>query len=89
MHVVKFLLLKAIVLETMVLVTPREVTEGCIGKRSVYKAKLNMASLSSLHEQLTLMPKGSTKAQAVLYEHAEDDNSSLATYIIGFGCILK
>lgn len=86
MLTVKYLLEKAIVLETMVLVPPKEVSKGSAGNDSISQANPNKASLKLLHEQLLLIPKVSKNAKFVLYENAEDDHSSLATDIIDFCC---
>ncbi|KAJ8618045.1 hypothetical protein MRB53_014231 [Persea americana] len=63
---VKFLLEKAVTLETMVLVIP--------------VAKSKVAQLRLLHEQLLLLSKGSTDARFVLKNLTEDDDSVLLTH---------
>lgn len=60
MHMVKFLLEKAVALKTMVLVTPKAGSKGYIRK--------HVAPMRLLHEQLLLLPKVSTTAQFVLQE---------------------
>ncbi|KAJ8617255.1 hypothetical protein MRB53_013441 [Persea americana] len=77
MMVVKFLLKKAVLLETIVLVTPKEGIEAYRRDESLSQAKPNVALL---HEQLLLLPKVSTNAQIVLHEHSEDDNSLFCTH---------
>lgn len=77
MMVVKFLLKKAVLLETIVLVTPKEGIEAYRRDESLSQAKPDVALL---HEQLLLLPKVSTNAQIVLHEHSEDDNSLFCTH---------
>lgn len=62
MEMVKFLLEKAVVLETMVLLTPKQ---GAMEN--------TVPPLRSLHEQLLLLPKVSTNVMFVLHEHEEDN----------------
>lgn len=67
MEMVKFLLEKAVVLETMVLVTPDEHMKSLLRKKGY--PRYRRASLRLLYKQLLLLPKASTNARIVLEEH--------------------
>lgn len=77
MELVKFLLEKAVVLEYMILVTPRKGINDSM--RTTPKISKE-AELRLLHEQLSLLPKASSNACIVLCEHSEDDNSFHPTH---------
>ncbi|RWR90839.1 F-box/LRR-repeat protein 13-like protein [Cinnamomum micranthum f. kanehirae] len=60
MQMVTFFLEKAVKLDTIVLVTPKEGTEGYV--------RYDEASFGFLHEQLLLLPKASRNARVVIQE---------------------
>lgn len=80
MQMVKFLLEKAVALETMVLVIPTEDIKGSPRNDYISQAKSKVARLRLLHEQLLLLSKESANARFVLKNHTEDDDSVLATH---------
>lgn len=73
MKLVQFLLEKAIMLESLILVTPEKGVENFSERNSASQTELDGARLSFLHEQLLLLPKASMDAQIVLYEYSEND----------------
>lgn len=82
MQLVKFFLEKAIVLESMVLVTPRKDINVALKKR--YSATSQTPSeelqLEHIQDQLLLLPKASFDAEIVLCEDGEDNNSLRPTH---------
>lgn len=79
MQMVKFLLQKAVALETMVLVIPKGGIKGSLRNDSIPQAKSNVAQLRLLHEQLLHLPKVSKNDRFVLKECTDVDDSIVAT----------
>lgn len=76
MRLLKFLLEKAIILEKVVLVmAPTSEKDLRTQSESIQKPLL-----STLREQLLLLPKASSGAQIVLCEYSEDDKSLCPTH---------
>lgn len=75
MWLVKFLLEKAIVLESLVLVEPKNGIKDSAGKDLATDAESNETQLRLLGEQLKLLPKASAYMQIKLCKYLEDDNS--------------
>ena len=61
MQLVRFFLEKAVKLDTIALVTPKEGTKGYV--------RYDEASFGFLHEKLLLFPKASRNARVVVQEH--------------------
>ncbi|XP_058089619.1 F-box/FBD/LRR-repeat protein At5g56420-like isoform X2 [Magnolia sinica] len=80
LQLVEFFLEKAVVLESLVLVAPKESIKNNIDDDSTSQLETTEVPVRILREQLPLLSKASPNAQIVLYEYSEDDRSFHPTH---------
>jgi len=87
MRLVKFLLLKALVLESLVLVAPpKSDLMGCMDAEenawaSEAASTQTIEDMTSLRSTLALFPRASPSANILLCEYLEDDKQMMPTHI--------